>query len=363
VLRVCLVGLIAGGHSGIPRYASALTNGLDRVALEFPELSLRLLTTARGASEARPQSIPVELVRGPFAHANAGLGRIITEQVHARGADAALLHFFDLTGPVLARRRPFVATIHDAAIHHGFERARVAHKRLLQPWAARNASAAIAVSAFAKEEAVRLFDGDPARIEVIHSGPGLIAREGGQAPADGGPYLLYVGNLAAHKNVPFIVRAFGAAGVDGRLLLVGRRGERFEAVREAVEASPARERIEVRRDASDADVDRLYRGASMLVLPSRYEGFGFTALEAMARGCPVLASDIPALREVSGDGALFLPVDDEQAWSDAIRRVLSDQRLRDDLRHRGEQTARRYSWDETARKVCRLFVRVGEAAG
>jgi glycosyltransferase involved in cell wall biosynthesis len=129
-----------------------------------------------------------------------------------------------------------------------------------------------------------------------------------------------------------------------------------------VEGSSARDRIEIRPDASDREVDGLYRGAAMLVLPSRYEGFGFTALEAMARGCPVLESDIPALREVSGDGAWLLPVDDGDAWTDAMRRLLADEGLRLDLRRRGEATVSRYSWDDTARRLCRLFLRVGKGA-
>ncbi|HVE68779.1 MAG TPA: glycosyltransferase family 1 protein [Solirubrobacteraceae bacterium] len=368
MLRVCLVGLIAGGHSGIPRYASALTNALDRVAPDFPELSLRLLTTERGAHEAAAHRIGVDVVRGPLATASAGWRRIVAEQVHARRADADLLHFFDLTGPVLAPRRSFTATVHDAALRHGFASSRLPHKSLLQPWSIRRATATVAVSAFARDEAVERFGADPARIRVIHSGPGLIGDETADPPPsavapspNGAPYMLYVGNLAVHKNLPFLVRAFGAAGVDARLLLVGRRGARFEEVRQAVESSPARDRIEIRGDASDAEVDRLYRGASGLLLPSRYEGFGFTALEAMARGCPVLASDIPALREVSGDGALLLPLDDQPAWSDAMRRVVSDAELGGDLRRRGTATARRYSWEATARGVCRFFLDVSQA--
>jgi glycosyltransferase involved in cell wall biosynthesis len=363
VVRVCLVGHLAGGDSGVPRYTAALAGALDRVAPEFRELSLRLLTTERGASRAGARNIAVEPVGGPFADATAGLRRILGEQTHARRAKADLLHFFDLTGPVLAPNRPFVTTIHDAAMRHGFERARIAHKRLLQPWAIRRAAAAIAVSGFAKAEAIRLFDADPAMIHVVHSGPGLVATiHGPVSPPDGAPYVLYVGNLAAHKNLSFLVRAFAKADLPGRLLLVGQRGERFDEVRRVVEDSPARERIEIRRDVSDRELDRLYRFASMLVLPSRYEGFGFTALEAMARGCPVLASDIPALREVSGEGALLLPLDDLGAWADAMRRMLSDQDFREQLRRRGIGVAGHYSWDETARGVCRVFAHAVEAA-
>lgn len=361
MVRVALVGLLAGGNSGVPRYAAALTRSLDRVAVEFPELSLRLLTNSAGAEAAGVSAIEVDLVSGSLAGATGGARRIAAEQVHARRADADLLHFFDLTGPMLAPRRAFVTTVHDAAIRHGFERARVAHKRVLQPWAIRHAAACVAVSAFARSEAVERFGADPTRIEVIHSGPGLIGAEGATAAGSGSPYALYVGNLSAHKNLPFLVRAFAAAGVEGRLLLVGGRGERFDEVRAAIEDSPARDRIEIRRDVSDPEVVALYRGASMLLLPSRYEGFGFTALEAMARDCPVLASDIPALREVSGNGAMLLPVDDTRAWADAIRRLATDERLRRELRERGRETAGRYSWDETARGVCRLLLRVGGA--
>ena len=362
MLRVCLIGLVAGGHSGVPRYAAALTGALDRVVKEFPDLSLRLLTTEPGVSAVNARHIDVDLARGPLANATAGPGRVITEQVLARKVNGDLLHFFDMSGPVLARRRPFVTTVHDATIRYGFEQLGVAHKHLLHPWAVRHASAAVAVSGFAKDEAVRLFGGDPGRIHVIHSGPGLVASQGDPGPRERSPYLLYVGNLAGNKNLPFLIKAFEAAGVEERLLLVGRRGARFEEVRRAAEASPARERIEIRRDVSDREVDRLYRGATVLVLPSRYEGFGFTALEAMARGCPVIASDIPALREVSGDGAWLLPVDDEGAWVDAMRRVVADDDLREDLRNGGEATVRRYSWDRTARHVCELFLRVGSRA-
>lgn len=359
MLRVCLVGLAAGGHSGVPRYAAALSGAIDAVAPEFPDLALRLLTTPRGAEQAGTRTIEVELVGGRLAEANAGPRRILAEQWRSRGGGADLLHFFDLTGPVLAPRQPFVTTIHDAAARHRFERARVAHKALLQPWAIRNAARVIAVSAFARDEAVAMFGADPARVRVVHSGPGLMPRAGEQAAREAEPYALFVGNISAHKNLPFLIEAFAGAGVELRLLLVGSRGERFDEVVRAAERSSARDRIEIRRGATDAEVSALYRGARMLLLPSRYEGFGFTALEAMARGCPVLASDIPAIREVSGPGALLLPLDDRGAWADAIRRVHRDATFRDELRERGGRAVARYSWEETARGVCRVFLEAG----
>jgi glycosyltransferase involved in cell wall biosynthesis len=138
-------------------------------------------------------------------------------------------------------------------------------------------------------------------------------------------------------------------------VLVGGRGERFEEVERAVERSGAASRIEIKRDVGDAELEGLYRGAIALLLPSLYEGFGFTSLEAMARGCPVVASDIPALREVSGEGAMLVPPEDGDAWTRAIREVVADEALREDLRRRGGELVKRYSWDATARRVCELF--------
>jgi glycosyltransferase involved in cell wall biosynthesis len=337
----------------VPRYAVALARALDEIAGEFPDLELELVTTAAGARAVAPRTLAVREVRAP----DAGPGRILAEQVAAARARASLLHFFDLSGPLLAPRRPFVATVHDVSVLHGFSVARQAYKRRLYPWALRRARAVVAVSGFARDEVLAHFPGvAPERIRVVHSGPGLLPASAADADAgaDGG-YVLFVGTLTASKNLPFLIGAYGRTSAPGRLVLAGRPGERFEDVRAAIDRSPRRGDIELVHDADDAALDRLYRGAAALVLPSRYEGFGLTPLEAMSRGCPVLVSDIPALREVSGDGALVLALDDEAAWTGAIERVLVDADLRDELRRRGGEMVARYSWTGTARALCELF--------
>jgi glycosyltransferase involved in cell wall biosynthesis len=360
VVRVSLVGLIAGGHSGIPRYAAALTQALDRVAAEFHELELTLLANVQAAERAQTRAIDVRVAPGRLGRASAGASRILAEQWLAARAGADLLHFFDLSGPLLAPRRPFVTTVHDAASSYGYRRYRYAYKRLLQPWAARHARAVVAVSHFAGQEAVRRYGAAPAAIRIVHSGPGLPPETGssgrGLRESDGRPYFLYVGTLGENKNVPFLVRAFERAAVDASLVLVGRIAERSREIESAVEGSPARDRIRLVHDADDDEVDALYRGALALCLPSRYEGFGFPALEAMARGCPVLESDIPALREVSGEGGLLLPVGDVEAWGQALARLAADESVRAELRARGAALVERYSWDECARGVCRVLV-------
>jgi glycosyltransferase involved in cell wall biosynthesis len=331
------------------------------VSPDVPELRLALLTSRQGAEAIGARRIAVRDI--PLA-AKAGPVRIAAEQVAAATSRTDLLHFFDLTGPLLAPWKPFVATVHDVSGGPGLARRRHGYKRFVWPWAARRARKLVAVSRFAGEETAKRLGVPQDKIEVIHSGPGFMDASRGPDGATGteGPYFLYVGDLAGRKNVPFLIRAFDRADLSADLILAGRADDDYDEIRTEIASARRGDRIRVVQDASDREVDALYRSALALVMPSRYEGFGFTPLEAMARDCPVLASDIPAFREVSGSGALLVPLD-EGRWVESLRELAGDEALRTDLRSRGRQTVERYSWTETARSLCRVFVAAGTRAG
>lgn len=359
-LRVSLVGLIAGGYSGIPRYAAALARAVDEVAAEHPGLRLELLTTPEGAAAVGASALHVHELRFGGRRANAGPGRIALEQAYAAVARADLLHFFDTSGPILAPWRPFVTTVHDLSVMQGLRPRKHAYKRVLWPWAVRRARSVVAISAFAGEEATRILAADPGRLRVIHSGPGLSpdgASAAAPAPGGGAPFILYVGQLAASKNLPFLIEAFDAANLaaDLRLTLVGRPGDGYAETRDTIARARKRDRIEILPEVGDVELERLYRSAVALAHPALYEGFGFTPLEAMARGCPVVASDIPALRETAADGALLVSLE-KAAWAAALERVAGDDALRASLRSLGERRVARFSWHETARELCRVFL-------
>jgi glycosyltransferase involved in cell wall biosynthesis len=341
--------------SGVPRYASTLARALDDVAGEFPELRLTLLTTAAGERAVGARNLEVQ-VPNVGSRVREGPLRIALEQVAAARARADLLHFFDLTGPVLAPRRPFFATAHDASVVRGLRPARGAYKRRLWPWALTRARRVIAVSEFTKSEIVSCFSVPPANVAVVHSGPGMapVASSVGESPVRQ-PYFLYVGTVEPLKNLAFLVRAFARSSVDARLVVAGRAVAGEDALREAIRETRSSDRVILVGPPDDHELEALYRNALAVVLPSLYEGFGFTPLEAMGRDRPVLASDIPALREISGAGALLLPVDDEQAWAEGLRNVANDASLRASLVDAGRKTVARYSWANTARELCRVF--------
>jgi glycosyltransferase involved in cell wall biosynthesis len=371
-VRVSLVALNASGISGIPRYTASLTRGIDTIAHEFPRLELTLVTTRDFADSFPARQIAVRAL-GPRRRGLPGSLRLVVEQVAPFLARSDVLHFFDVNAPLLAPNRRFVTTFHDASLRRtvasNFAPFRRGYKLRLYPWCLPRADAIVAVSHFAKAEVVRHFGVDSDRVAVIHSGPGLIAplvtvpsANGGpgKLPAFERPYLLFVGNLTASKNVPFLVRAYQQAGVPVDLVLAGRPLEDMEAITRTLRETRPPQQVHLVAEPTDAEIARLYDGATAFVFPSLYEGFGFPPLEAMAHGCPVLASDIPSLREVSGAGAMLVPLN-EMSWAESIRRVVADQRLRDDLRERGLRNVNRYSWQETARGVCGLLESVGSA--
>ena len=99
----------------------------------------------------------------------------------------------------------------------------------------------------------------------------------------------------------------------------------------------------------------LYRLARVFVFPSLYEGFGLPPLEAMASGTPVITSNVSSLPEVVGDAAMLIDPYEPDAIADAMRRVMLDDRLRDDMRERGLVRAREFSWDRSVRRIREIY--------
>ena len=193
---------------------------------------------------------------------------------------------------------------------------------------------------------------DPNRIVVCSPGaPDWPPRE---EPASPGP-ILFVGSIEPRKNVGGLLSAYRQL-VDGRpvipnLILAGRMVPGNEALLKPVEMPPLNDRVRALGYVSDADRQRLYREASMLVLPSFDEGFGLPALEAMTIGLPVIASRRGSLPEVVGDAALLVEPDDHTGLATAMAAVLSDAGLRARMVETGLRRAAEYAWPAGARRL------------
>lgn len=158
------------------------------------------------------------------------------------------------------------------------------------------------------------------------------------------PFVLAVGTVEPRKGLDTAAMAVARArntNPDLTLVVVGPEG--WNEVR-------GLDHPWVRRlGAVNAnDLEALFAAASACVVPSRYEGFGLPALEAMARGCPTIVADSSSLPEVTGDSALRLPPDDIDAWGDALAMILGDSDLQEHLASSGQERARQFSWDAAA---------------
>jgi glycosyltransferase involved in cell wall biosynthesis len=177
----------------------------------------------------------------------------------------------------------------------------------------------------------------------------------------GAPYALYLGNVMPHKNLVRLVEAFAAVRGDVRLVIRGwGRRHNVDELRTRIDRLGIGARVDWAPYAEGAALPDLYRGARMLLLPSLYEGFGMTALEAMACGTPVVTASTSSMPEVVGDAALLVDPLDTAAIAEAMRRLFSDDALAEDLRVRGLSRAKLFSWETTGRAV---QTAVREAAG
>ena len=229
---------------------------------------------------------------------------------------------------------PFVVTIHDLIhLRNPNPLARLYAKQMIGR-AVRRSRRVLTVSETVKREIVSTFGCADEHVLVTPNGVGAPFSESG--PAAEGRYFLYVGNDKPHKNVDVLIDAF--ARIDGAsLVLTGGAFERFKS----------RERVVVTGFVDDAELAALYRGAIALVIPSREEGFGLPALEAMASGCAVITSNAAALVELTGDAALHVEPD-ATSLAEAMMRIASDESLRSTLASRGIARAKEFTWTRCA---------------
>jgi glycosyltransferase involved in cell wall biosynthesis len=268
-----------------------------------------------------------------------------------------------------------IVTIHDC-IHLRFpqylpNRLAYAYARSSLWVATHRSNRVLTVSDASKRDILKYFRVPQEKIDVIYN---AIDERYGETPSAeevlrvreryqlNDPFVLYAGNIKPHKNLERLIEAFYTLRRNGldtvKLLIIGDEISKYAALRRAVHHYKLHKHVRFFGFVPDKTLAVLYRLAGVFVFPSLYEGFGLPPLEAMASGTPVITSNVSSLPEVVGDAAILIDPLQPEAIADAMRRVLTDPFLRDDLRERGLRRVKEFSWDRSIRRVRDIYEEV-----
>ena len=267
--------------------------------------------------------------------------------------------------PILHPERPSVVTVHDLIHLRVPGSAGVLKRTILRALlriVTRRARAVITDAAFTRDDLTALDPTIANRISVIPCGVGEQFTPGIPTALPRGltgPYILCVANRKRHKNLTAAVDVLAALRVTHPTLQLAIAGEHFPEWNEVVANARARgvaDQIVDVAHLDDTQLVDLYRGATCLLFPSRFEGFGMPVLEAMACHVPVVASNATSVPEVAGTAAILCAPDDTLAMTVAVARLLDDRDFRDTQIRRGVTQVQGFTWDRTAASIEQLLL-------
>lgn len=346
--------LVGGTNTGDSTYWTGLLDGLARTAP--PGARFLLFSNAD-----RPAGIP----DGPFhwqriSARSARWWSLVGFPLAARRAGARAIHTQYSMSPLVGRRG--ITTVHDVSflIEPGWFKAkdRILMARTV-PSSIRRAAATITVSETSKGEIDRLVPGGRVHVTYNACPPWIrpMPREEARAWVRGlgieGPYALTVSTRWPRKNMRLAVDAVDLLPADlpHRLVVTGKAG--WGDQEGGARTVPV-------GYVDEATLSALYSAADLYLCPSRHEGFGVPLLEAFRCGCPVMCSTGGALPEVAGDAAAVEPSWEPADWARRMEGLLRDRGTLDDLRRRGYERERRFTWEDTARKTLAVYREVGK---
>ncbi len=281
--------------------------------------------------------------------------------------------------PLMIGRRPCpsVVTIHDMTFFRHPESTGKARGWYWRAWTRRTIKVAdkvITVSGAAAREIGEFGGVDAHSIPIVPNGvddrffeasasAGAAERLRARHPYLPENFLLFVGTLTHHKNLPKLIEALACMRTrpgceDAMLVMAGKRGEGYEQLARAIHRSGLEKAVVELGFVEDELLPDLYATARLTVLPSLNEGFGLPIIEAMAAGCPVLTSGKGAMAEVAGDAAALAEVTSVESLADGMAALWTDSAARAEWRRKGLARARQFSWEASARSLHTLFEEV-----
>ena len=297
-----------------------------------------------------------------------------------------LMHFTHFNVPVFYRGK-YIVTIHDLIKHSSrgmttttrsswFYWLKYLGYKFVFSQAVKKAKKIITPSQFVKNEVIKEYGVKPGKVVVTYEGVDekLKAKSEERKTMVQNlklleryeikkPYLLYVGSVYPHKNVERLIEAVKLLNnkyltsdiLHITLVIVCARNVFSERLRNKVVQMEAQEFVNLAGFVPDEDLAVLYKEAEAFVFPPLLEGFGLPGLEAMSVGCPVLCSNIPVLREVYGEAALYFDPLNPEEMAKKMVEVIDQKGKRDKMAEKGKRQAEKYSWSKMAKEILKVY--------
>jgi glycosyltransferase involved in cell wall biosynthesis len=342
--------------TGVQRSASELLNAVDAVLQNAPDEPRYVVLHPHSVATPRWRKLTSQPL--PFAGIQGHLWEQVALPLACR--DGVLL---SLTGSCPAWAHRQVCTFHDAAIFDAPNAYSIAFRswyKFLFSIQAQRALQLVTVSDFSKQRLIRHLKIEPHRVCVIGNGGEHLGavRADHSVPDLAGTstrknYFLAIGSSSINKNISLLVDAFSALALpDWNLIIVTTT---FSSIFKAAGHNRNNPNIIYLSGLSDAQLVSLYDGARALVFPSLYEGFGLPPLEAMSRGCPVIAARAAAIPEVCGSAAIYFDPSSVSDLVKVLQSFVADPRQAERLKRAGRTQVTKWSWTTSAERIVALM--------
>ncbi len=335
--------------TGVHRYAFEICNKLHEMGVDFH---------VAVPNEIHPDyKFSFKVVKcGSF---NTHLWEQISLPRYLKRIGSPLLISFTGCGPLNYSNQ--IMTIHDVSHERypeWFSKNYYRFYHYMMPRIGKKAHAVLTVSEFSKKEIVDTLGINAQKIHVVHSNVPFHNKPSKEEilsftrNPEAERYILAVSSMDPRKNFIRLVEAFDKIKDKSvKLYIIGMS---FKAFNTPDLQKLIGENVHLPGYIPDEKLQTMYQNALLSVYPSLYEGFGLPPLESMTYGCPVINSDIPALREVSQDAALYVDPYNVEDITQKIEQLLVDEPLRKELQEKGLQQIKKYSWDKSAKQVYEL---------
>lgn len=335
--------------SGVHRYAFEICNKLHEMGVDF---HVAIPQEIEPSYEFKFKTVKCGFLNGH-------LWEQISLPKYLRSIGKPLLVSFTGCGPLYYKNQ--IMTIHDVSHERHpewFSKGYYRFYHFMMPRIGKKAHAVLTVSEFSKQEIVDTLKLDKNKIHVVHSNvpfhstPTDAEILSYERPTNTERYILAVSNMDPRKNFEQLIKAFN--NIEDKSIKLYIIGMRYKAFNTPNLENLVSDKVHLPGFVDDEQLQQMYQNALLSVYPSLYEGFGLPPLESMTFGCPVVVSDIPALKEVTQDAGLYVDPHNVGDITEKINILLKDDELRQSLRLKGLEQIKKYSWEKSAKQVLTL---------